>query len=387
MKFKPLYPLLENAFNKKDILIGKKILESKQLTMSKITKKFESQFAKYVGAKYAVMVNSGSSANLLSVFASKFAGKFKLGDEVIIPAICWSTSLWPIVQAGLKPVFVDVDLNTFNATAEEIESKITKKTKLIMLLHVLGTCSNIKKIRNISKKKNILLIEDTCESLGAKYHNKSLGTFGDFGTYSFYYSHQITCGEGGMAVTNSKKYYDLLKVMRAHGWDRDIKKNKTNSFNFINMGFNLRPLEVSAGIASNQLKRLKYFSSNRNKNRNTIIQSIQKNIKWKNQYHFVQPLKNTKPSWFGLPMIMDRKYLKSKDKMMNNLKKKGIETRPIISGNFLNQKASKIYKFKDNKKYFKNANIIERSGFFIGLHTVPIKKEVLKKIVDVLLDV
>ena len=137
------------------------------------------------------------------------------------------------------------------------------------MIHVLGTSLKIDKLLKFTKKKKILIIEDTCESLGSKFKNKYLGTFGDFGTFSFYYSHQITSGEGGMVVTNNKKDYDLLKIMRAHGWDRDIDTNKRNSkkFNFINMGFNLRPLEVSAVIANNQLKRLKKISLIRSINR------------------------------------------------------------------------------------------------------------------------
>ena len=253
----------------KDINLAIKVIKSKQLTMSKITNNFEKEFSKYLGVKYSVMVNSGSSANLLSLFVAKYSYNLKNGDEVIIPSICWSTSLWPIIQAGLKPVFVDVNLRDYNASLEEIISKISKKTKAILLIHVLGTSLKIDKLLKFTKKKKILIIEDTCESLGSKFKNKYLGTFGNFGTFSFYYSHQITSGEGGMVVTNNKKDYDLLKIMRAHGWDRDIDTNKRNSkkFNFINMGFNLRPLEVSAVIANNQLKRLKKFSLIRSINR------------------------------------------------------------------------------------------------------------------------
>ena len=143
MKKKIIYPLLENAFNRKDIDLAKGVINKQQLTMSIITKKFEKQFANYIGSKYAVMVNSGSSANLLSVFVSKYLHNFKTGDEVIIPSLCWSTSLWPIVQAGLKPVFVDIDLDDYNASVSEIVSKITGKTKMIILIHVLGTSLNI----------------------------------------------------------------------------------------------------------------------------------------------------------------------------------------------------------------------------------------------------
>ena len=385
MKKKIYYPLLEDAFSKEDIELGIKVLKSKKLTMSKLTQNFEKRFAKYLGCKYAVMVNSGSSANLLSLFVSKYSYKLKTGDEIIIPSLCWSTSLWPIIQAGLKPVFVDVNINDFNGSLDDICSTINKKTKAILLVHVLGTSLKIDKLIKKVKKHKILLIEDTCESLGTKYKNKFLGTFGNFGTFSFYYSHQITSGEGGMVVTNSKKDYELLKIMRAHGWDRDLNNNKNKTFNFINMGFNLRPLEISAAIANNQLKRLKYFSSIRKKNRDKIIHSIKSHPNWKNQYHFVLPDRNLKPSWFGLPLLLNTKYLKNKKKIIKNLNNKCIETRPIISGNFLNQKASKIYNLKIKNQKFPNADYIDKAGFFIGLHTKQIKSKTLKYLSNELL--
>ena len=388
MKTKIYYPLLEDAFNKKDIELAVKVIKSKQLTMSNITKNFEKKFSKYLGVKYAVMVNSGSSANLLSIFAAKYSYKLRAEDEVIIPTICWSTSLWPIVQAGLKPVFVDVNLNDFNASIEEIKLKISKRTKAILLVHVLGTSLKIDKLLKILKRKKILIIEDTCESLGSKYKKKYLGTYGNFGTFSFYYSHQITSGEGGMIITNNKKDYELLKIMRAHGWDRDLEKKTTKDkkFNFINMGFNLRPLEVSAAIAQNQLRRLKKFSKVRNENRERIILKLKKHKKWMDQYQFVVPDKNLKPSWFGLPFLLKEKYAKKKKIIIKNLNKFGIETRPIISGNFLNQKASKIYNLNKNKEKFPNAEYIEKAGFFIGLHTKKIKSDKLTILTNQLLN-
>ena len=222
------YSLLENAFSNEDINKALKVLKSKQITMSKETLKFEKNFAKYVGSKYALMVNSGSSANLLSVFAACNPLRnisFKRGDEAIIQGLCWSTSLWPLVQAGLKINFVDVDINTFNVKTKDILNSITNKTKVILLVHVLGNSGEVDKIKEICYKKKIILIEDTCESLGSKYKKKFLGTYGDFGSYSFYYSHQITSGEGGMVVCNNYNDYQILHSMRAHGWSRGLKLN------------------------------------------------------------------------------------------------------------------------------------------------------------------
>ena len=228
---KYFYPLLDNAFSKEDLISGIKVLASGQITMSKKTKDFEKEFARKLGIKYALMVNSGSSANLLASFAAcnpLRKNRFKPGDEVLIPALCWSTSLWPLVQSGLKPVFVDIDKDTLNVNPNLLIKKISKKTKVIMLVHVLGNSTDILKIKKIAQRKKIILIEDTCEALGSKFKKKYLGTFGDFGTFSFYYSHQITSGEGGMIVCNNKDDYDLLYSMRSHGWSRNLKNQKKN---------------------------------------------------------------------------------------------------------------------------------------------------------------
>ena len=393
------YPLLSNAFSSNDINEGIKVLRSKRITMSKITYKFEKFFAKKMGAKYAVMTNSGSSANLLAMSCltnplSK--NKIQASSEVIIPAICWSTSLWPIIQNNLKPVFVDVELGTFNIDIESIEKKITKKTKAIMLVHVLGTSTNMTKLIQIAKKYKIDIIEDTCESLGAKYNNKQLGTFGRFGTYSFYYSHQITSGEGGMILCNDTKDYNVLKSLRSHGWSRDTDlhtnfKKKFNNlderFLFIGPGYNVRPTEIQSAIALNQFKRLNQFIKIRNINRNKIINNLKKNDKWKNQFSFVEVESNFKPSWFGLPILINKKYSYVKKEFLNYLSKKGIENRPIISGNFLNQPAATFYNFKSTKNDFKNADEIEERGFFIGLHTNNIKEVEIKYISSCLLDI
>ena len=253
------YPLHEDALSKEDLLEGVKILNSRQLTMSKKTNQFENYFKKKLGLNYCLMVNSGSSANLLSLFAlinPKKNNKLKSGDECLVPAVCWPTSLWPVIQAGLTPKLIDVDLNTFSLNLDLIKKNVTKKTKAIMMINVLGNCSEIDKIQKFAKSKKIYLIEDNCESLGSKYKKKYLGSYGDFSSFSFYYSHQITAGEGGMVACKKKEDYNLLKTLRAHGWDRNLNKNNNKKFNFINSGFNLRPLEISAAIGLNQFKRL-----------------------------------------------------------------------------------------------------------------------------------
>jgi CDP-6-deoxy-D-xylo-4-hexulose-3-dehydrase len=359
------YPLHEDALTKEDLLEGFKVLVSRQLTMSKKTEEFEEYFRKKMKLNYCLMVNSGSSANLLSFFAlinPLKKNKLKPGDECLVPAICWSTSLWPVLQAGLKPKLIDVDLNSYSISLETIKKNITKKTKAIILINVLGNSSNIDEIAKFAKKKKIYLIEDNCESLGSKYKNRYLGSFGDFSSFSFYYSHQITSGEGGMIACKTKNDYLLLKTLRAHGWDRGIKTN--NKFNFINSGFNLRPLEISAAIGLSQFKRLKKMMIIRSYNKDKLITCMKKSKNWKNQFSFFYPSKNITPSWFGFPLLINSKFSKNKDKLLRYLELNGIETRPIISGNFINQPAIKLYKINFNKNDLKNADQIDKRGFF-----------------------
>jgi len=395
------YELLENGFTNEDINIGKKVLSSKRITMASYTKNFEIDFAKKIGANYALMVNSGSSANLIAIFAAgNLLRKNRLnpGDEVLIPALCWSTSVWPIVQFGLKPKFVDVDIETLNINFESLKKKITNKTRAIMLINVLGISSNLFEISKIAKDNNLILIEDNCESLGTKLNNKYLGTFGDFGTFSFYYSHQITSGEGGMVVCKKKEDYDILFALRSHGWlggTRFYKRNlklynnyaKKNPdldprYIFINSGFNLRPTDIQGAIAHNQFKRLDILKKKRNDNRNLIINKIISSSKWKNQFQFIKIPNGFNPSWMGLPILLNKNYENKKKKFLKFLDSIGIETRPIISGNFLNHPGAKLYKIDKGKKEFKNAELIQKLGFLIGLHTKKIEKKRLQFLHD-----
>ena len=316
----------------------------------------------------------------------KKKNRLKPGDYFLIPSLCWPTSLWPFIQAGLKPKFVDVDLNTF-CIKENLSDKDLKKIKAIVNIHILGNCTNMAKIKNIVKEKKLIMLEDTCEALGSKYQNKYLGTFGDFGTFSFYYSHQITSGEGGMVICKNKDDYNIMTTLRAHGWDRELNiKNKKN-FNFINSGFNLSPLDLTAAIASNQLKRLNKMIKTRSKNRKKIIENLLKSKKWSDQFSFFKNEKKIEPSWFGLPLILNDKLFSKKESFLNFLNKKGIETRPILTGNFLKQPCSKLYNFQSQNIHFKNTDIIHNNGFFIGLPTEELSQQKTDFLVNNLLSI
>tara|TARA_B100002003_G_C14099193_1_gene528640 strand:+ start:286 stop:1548 length:1263 start_codon:yes stop_codon:yes gene_type:complete len=395
------YQLLENGFNDNDILIGKKVLESKRITMAQYTRNFENEFAKKIKAKHALMVNSGSSANLLAVFAAGNPLKknhLKKGDEILVPVLCWSTSVWPLVQFGLKPVFVDININTLNINIDELKKKITKRTKAILLINVLGICSDLFQIKKIAKKHKLIVIEDNCESLGSKLKNKHLGTFGNYSTFSFYYSHQITSGEGGMITCDNDKDYEILFSLRSHGWFGGTRfySRKFKSYNtyakkypkldpryiFSNSGFNLRPTDIQAAIAHNQFKRLDKLKKMRNINRNLILNKIKSSIKWNNQFSFIEHDKNINPSWMGLTILINEKFRNKKNIFINFLDQKGVETRPIISGSFVNQPAAKLYKLNKKNEKFPVAQKVQDLGFLIGLHTNLISKRNLKLIHD-----
>ena len=394
-KKKYIYPLLDNALSNKDLIEGIKVLKSGRITMGHRTQKFENRFKNFIGSKYALMVNSGSSANLLATFAScnpLKKNRFKKNDEAIIQSLCWPTSLWPLVQSGLKINFIDVDPLTLNVNADDLIKKVTKKTKVILVINVLGLSTDIKKIRNFCDKKKIILIEDNCESLGAKYDKKYLGTFGDFATFSFFYSHQITSGEGGMIICKDKKDYEILKSLRSHGWSRDKKTaikypHLDPRYIFINSGFNLRPTDIQAAIGLNQFKRLKKFMKIRVNNRTKIIKSLKKHKNWSDQFTFVEVPKKVSPSYMVFPIFLNKRFRKKKISFINYIESKGLETRPIISGSFVNQPSSKLFGLNPKKKKFHGADLIQELGFVIGLHTKKITDRELKFISNTLLSI
>ncbi len=386
---KYFYPLVENPYRPKDINQAIKVLKSTKITSGPKTLEFQEKFKKKIKTNFSLLVNSGSSANLLALqcLINPYRKKrLKQGDEILIPSLCWSTSLWPIIQSGLKPKFIDVEKETLNIDLKELKKKISKKTKGIMLVHVLGNCTNMDELMKIIRRYNLILVEDTCESLGTTYKNKYLGTFGEFSSFSFYSSHQISSGEGGMICCKQEEDFEIIKSLRAHGWSRGLKNEKKiaknnkqldKRFIFYNSGFNLRSTDVSASIGLSQFKDLNKFMKIRTFNRNLILKRFQNKNKLNNSFKIINANKHVKPSWFGIPILISKNL--KREKIINKLEKKGIETRPIISGNFLKQPSIKKYKLNKSIK-MKNAEYINQKGFFIGLPTKPIKKNVVEKL-------
>lgn len=384
-------PLSEKTYDHNEINAMLDVLLGDKLTMGKNVEEFEKEFATYIGSQYAIMVNSGSSANLLAMAVLsnfKYKNKLNKGDKIIVPTICWSTSVWPIIQMGLEPIFVDININTLNADIDKIEELLKNNNTIrgIMAVHILGNTTNMDKLMKLKSKYNLILMEDTCESLGTKYNNQYLGTFGECGTYSFYFSHHITTIEGGMVVTDDFEIYELLKCLRAHGWSRGITGyNSTlidSRFCFINVGYNLRPMEIQAAMGLIQLKRLTQLNKNRIHNYEKVINLLKESKT--DKFNYFKKEENSEPAWFALPFILNKKY--NKKNYLKYLENNGIDTRPIVTGNFTRQPVFKDLNININASTFVNSEIIHENGFFIGLPSYKMNNEKIQKLIKILIN-
>lgn len=387
------YNLAEDSWGneEKDLIINH-IKKNRKLTYGENVKKFEKNFSNYLGCKYSVMVNSGGSANLLSILVLFFLRKKKLKrlDEVIVPTLSWSTTYSPLVILGLKVKFVDVDLHTLNYNLKQLSKAVSKKTKIIIAVNILGNSNEFDGISKIIKDKNLnpMIIEDNCESLGAVYKNKKTGNFSLISAHSFYFSHHISSIEGGMLSTNSKEIYNLLLSLRSHGWTRDLDDNnslvkkKSNdfeeNFRFILPGLNLRPTEINAIAGIEQLKKINKFILNRRKNYFEFKKYFE------NDENFIIQKEIGKSSWFGFSLIINNKRIKRVN-LINYLKKNDIETRPIVCGNIMKSEMIKYFNISNNSnKNYINSDFINKNGFFIGNSHKNLKSEIsyLRKTID-----
>ena len=351
-------------------------LLSTWVTMGKKVKKFENSFARYIGSKYSVMVNSGSSANLLALSIltnPKFSKRIKLGSEVLTPAVTWATTIFPIANVNLVPSFIDVDLENFNLDVDKLRKSITKKTKAILLVHLLGNPANMKEIIDIAKEYNLFVIEDSCEAHGAEFNNKKIGSFGDISTFSFFLSHHISTIEGGMLLTKNEEIFELAKAMRVFGWIRDQKNKKQTAkknpkldprFLFDNLGYNIRPTEIQGSFGIHQIKKLEKFIKIRTNNANFWNKKLEK---FSNYLLLHSERPNTRHVWFAYPITVRSSSPFSRNQLVNFLEKKNIETRPIMASDITQQPAIKLIKKKINKP-LTNSKFIHSNSFFIGVH-------------------
>ena len=387
-----IYPLAYSTWGKEELEAIQRVIDSDMYTMGKHVKQFEDEFAKQFGSNHAVMVNSGSSANLLMLSLLKW--KYKLTGNIIVPVVGWATTYFPIVQNGFKINFVDVDPNTWNIDVNKIEEAINPQTCAIMPVNLLGNSCDYSKIIDICTKHNLLLIEDNCESMGAKYNGLYTGTIGLAGSFSFFFSHHIQTMEGGMILCTDKDDADYMRSMRAHGWVRDLPadshlyKKTGNAFDdnfiFATPGYNVRPLEMSGAIGSVQLTKWNSIMETRLANKEHFL-SLFANKSWCR----VQKEIGTS-SWFTFGIVLDGELKGRRAEVIDALSKAGIQNRPLASRNFLKQPVMRDLDFivsgqwvNPNKillasEQMTAADDIHNNGFFVGNGSENIKESIDK---------
>ena len=375
-------PLAVPSYNHEEVIDALDSMLSTWVTMGEKVKSFEEQFSKYIGCKNGIMVNSGSSANLLalSILSNPATeNSIKRDSQIITPAITWATTVSPIINVGCTPMFVDVDLDTLCVNTEEIKDAINSKTACLLPVHLMGNPCNMQEISKISKEHDLYLVEDACEAPGATFDDKKVGSFGDLGTFSFFMSHHISTIEGGMIVTNNEELAEMGKTLRTFGWTRDLKnKNKINSeypeidprFLFVNTGYNFRPTEIQGAFGRNQLPKLESLIKIRRENALFWNDELSKYSEY-----LILPKRNLENHvYFGYAITIKKNSPFSREKLTKFLESKGIETRPIMSGNYIEQPAAKLINYQKHGE-LNNAKLIMRNSFFMGNHHKVTQKE------------
>lgn len=383
---KPAHPLATKTWDDDEYQALQDVIESDIFTMGPKVSLFESQFASFMGSKYSVMVNSGSSANLLMIAALfyKKSSPLKAGDEVIVPAVSWSTTYYPLYQYGLKLRFVDIDIETLNYDINALEEAITPNTKLIMVVNLLGNPNDFKEINRIIGDKNIKIIEDNCESMGATYDKRFAGTFGLMGSFSTFFSHHISTMEGGIIITEDEELYHILLSIRSHGWTRHLPKENLvcgiksddpfeESFRFVLPGYNVRPLEMSGALGIEQLKKLPKLIDERRKNGRYLQDKLS------NHPDIIIQKELGRSSWFGFSLVVRPGSKLTREKLLKNLNFFGVESRPIVSGNFARNDVCKYFNSVVSG-VLTNADYIHENGLFVGNQHFDLK-EMIDKLV------
>jgi CDP-6-deoxy-D-xylo-4-hexulose-3-dehydrase len=377
----PFYPLASTTWGSEEYDALQRVIKTGNFTMGAEVCAYEEAFASHVGSKYAVMTNSGSSANLALMAAAKYVKGSDLqeGDSVIAPAVSWSTTYYPVHQLGLTLSLVDIDRETLNIDIQKVREAITPRTKAILTVNLLGNPSDLLALLQIAKEHNLLLFEDNCESLGAKVNGKQAGTFGMAGTYSSFFSHHISTMEGGITVTDDLAFYQTMKSIRAHGWTRDLPNenfvhNKSGDewddlFRFVLPGYNLRPLELEGALGQAQIKKLDGFVSHRRVNAAILFKESARfpNIKLQKE--------NGESSWFGFSLLLDGPLSGKRSLLVQALNEADIQSRPIVAGNFALNPVMKHLRHEPIPT-LPNADDIHHNGLFVGNHHFPMEKQI-----------
>jgi len=382
---KPFWPLAINSWGEEEKQAAREVIDSGHLTMGEKVKQFEEAFAKYIGSQYAVMVNSGSSANLLAI--ATILAKWQLhnhkvdithGYEAIVPAIAWSTTYAPLVQHGFRLRVVDVDLETLNMGVEQVKGNRWNNTRLLIGVSVLGNPAPLDQLRDYAAENGLWFIEDNCESMGATINGKYAGTFGIMGTFSTFFSHHLNTIEGGILVTDDPELYDIAVCLRAHGWTRNLAGNTLKHHNhalsfdaeycFLLPGYNLRPTEIAAAVGLVQLQRLNEMNLIRLANTARFTSAFAGNK------IFITQRFHGAPVPFGFTLIA--KTPEARAKASEAMTTAGIEHRLITGGCFARHPAAKYYDYTIPITGLPNAVRAHDCGFFVGNHAFDLSEQI-----------
>lgn len=376
------YPLAMDNWDEQELDAINRVVQSNRFTMGEQVKYFESEVAVKFGSRFAVMVNSGSSANLLMLTAAKIYLNKSFGKKpnIIVPAVSWSTTYTPSYYLGFKLKFVDVDPHHFGLNLENVEKALDENTVAILAVNLLGSASDLTRLKNLAEQKGILLLEDNCESLGAKLDGKFTGTFGLMGTHSSFFSHHINTMEGGWVTTDNEEVYQILKSLRAHGWSRELPQTSrfrppgeedwfTSQFEFVLPGMNFRPLEIEAAIGRIQLTKVDKMNEQRRHNASTFVEHVGSIPSVTIQ----KPLGDS--SWFAFAIIFENTQLRGQ--IAETLKTAGVECRPIVTGNFVRQQVLKFLDYEVSG-HLDVADKLHDCGMYIGNHPLSLEDEITK---------
>lgn len=385
------YDLASTTWGDEELEAIRRVCRSDRYTMGEEVKRFEEAFAEKFGMAHAVMVNSGSSANLVGVAALCYKRERPLqrGDEVIVPAISWATTYHPLQQYGLRLRFVDIDLRTLNLDATQLEAALTPRTRMVVAVSILGNPAPLDAVRAFCDAHGLYFFEDNCESMGASLHGKPCGTFGDVNTFSTFYSHHISTMEGGLLLTNDTEIAHLSRAIRNHGWARDLPADSPintgqhddpffEAYRFMLPGYNVRPLEVCGAVGREQLKKLDRMVETRRRNAAVFANLFEHDDRFLIQHE------NGRSSWFSFTLVLNPQLHLDRARIMDALRTADIGFRMITGGCFLRHEAIKYFDYETVGEIV-NANIAHDRGFFVGNHPRDLTAEIhrLREVLDV----
>lgn len=386
----PGFPLATSSWDAREYAAIDRVVQSGMFSMGPEVARFEEMFAEAMDVRHAVMVNSGSSANLIIAAALRYHSSHTLppGATVIVPAVSWSTTYYPLHQYGLRMTFVDIDPQTLNYDLTALAAALGPETRAIMAVNLLGNPNDFDRIAAMTEGRDILLIEDNCESLGATFQGRQAGTFGIAGSYSSFFSHHIATMEGGVAVTDDEELYHIMLSLRAHGWTRNLPRQNhvtgtksddpfQESFKFVLPGYNLRPLEMSGAIGQEQIAKLPMIVSERRAN----AEAFRALMQGYPQIRIQQEIGNS--SWFGFSMVVQPDAGFDRATLIAALGRHGVDCRPVVAGNFAKNPVV-AHMEHDVQGALIHAEDIDRNGLFIGNHHYPLdgKWDLLRAALD-----